>query len=262
MTNRQDGAGRVALVTGAAHGIGAATAKALAAKGFTVVGADVNEAGGRAVIAELGDSHQFRVLDVSDPAAWTAVVADIVASVGRLDIVHLNAGVMSRPGGAPLMDDPLDWFTVAGYRKVIDVNLGGTVFGIIAALSVPDLEQVIITGSGASILPLEMDPYYTATKFAQLGLGLALEPTLRARGVRLDVICPGAIETGLTAPDIRAALKQEPASFIGEAVAMIATTDEPGPVWLAFNEKDGVQKYDVPGLPNSSKALDLIEAAD
>jgi NAD(P)-dependent dehydrogenase (short-subunit alcohol dehydrogenase family) len=189
------------------------------------------------------------------------VIADIVGAFGRLDLVHLNAGVMSRPGGQPLLDDPLAWFTVENYHKVIDVNLAGTVFGIIAALEAPGLAQVIITGSGASILPLEMDPYYTATKYAQLGLGLALEPTLKARGIRLDVIMPGAIETGLTAPDIRAMLKQEPASFIAEAVATLATTDEPGPAWLAFNAADGLTRYDPPGLPGSSKALDVVETA-
>ena len=79
--------------------------------------------------------------------------------------------------------------------------------------------------SGAAILPLEMDPYYTMTKFGVLGLGLALEPSLRARGIRFDVICPGAVESGLTAPDIRAALKQEPPSFIGEGVATLEPDD-------------------------------------
>src|SRR3546814_6437663 len=82
---------------------------------------------------------------------------------------------------------PIYWFTVECFAKVSSVNLGGVVFGVIAALKSPSLKQVIITASGAAILPLEMDPYYTMTKFGVLGLGLALEPTLNARGVRLDI---------------------------------------------------------------------------
>lgn len=249
----------VALITGAASGIGAATAHALAARGFTVVGVDTNVAEGERVFADLGAPHAFHRLDVADAAAWETLVATVLADHGSLELVHLNAGVMSRPGGAPLMDDPLAWFTAAGFAKVSSVNLGGVVFGVIAALKSPTLKQVIITASGAAILPLEMDPFYTMTKFGVLGLGLALEPTLKARGVRLDVICPGAIETGLTAPDIRAALKQEPSSFIGDAVATLATNCEPGPVWLALNEALGLQKYDVPGLPGMSAALDMVD---
>ncbi|CAN5130421.1 SDR family oxidoreductase [soil metagenome] len=253
--------GGVALVTGTASGIGAATARALADKGFTVVGADVNLEAGEEVFSALGAPHSFHPLDVTDANAWATLVSTILADHGRLDLVHLNAGVMSRPGGVPLMDDPLGCFTVAGFAKVSSVNLGGVVFGVIAALASPSLKQIIITASGAAILPLQMDPFYTMTKFGVLGLGLALEPTLAAKGVRLDVICPGAIESGLTAPDIRAALKQEPASFIGEAVATLATTAEPGPIWLALNEAQGLKRYEAPGLPGMSAALDLVEGA-
>jgi NAD(P)-dependent dehydrogenase (short-subunit alcohol dehydrogenase family) len=252
----------VALVTGAAHGIGAATAQALAGKGFTVIGADIDPSRGQSAFAGLGPPHRLEALDVRDAAAWKALVASVIAEFGRLDVVHLNAGVMSRPAGQPLMDDPFTWFTPENYARVTDVNLAGTVYGVIAALDAPGLRQIIITGSGASILPLEMDPYYTMTKFAQLGLGLALEPTLKARGIRLDVIMPGAIESGLTAPDIRAALKQEPPSFIGEAVATLATTDEAGPAWIAFNEQQGLTRYQPPGLPGSSAALDLVAAKE
>jgi NAD(P)-dependent dehydrogenase (short-subunit alcohol dehydrogenase family) len=247
---------RVALVTGAASGIGAATARSLAANGITVVGTDVDDAGGMALFADLGVPHQYRRQE-----SWRKMVDNVVEDHGRLDIVHLNAGVMTRPKGAPLLDDPLEWMTVGGYRKVRDVNIDGVVYGIIAALKAPSLSHIVITSSGAAILPLQMDPYYTASKYAVLGLGLALEPSLSARGIRLDVLCPGAIDTGITAPDIRESFKQEPASFIGEAVATLLTSEERGPIWLAFSEEQGLRRYEPPGLPGMSAALDVVESA-
>lgn len=251
----------VALITGAATGIGEAAARALANKGMTIVGTDVDHDRGAALFAELGAPHCYLPLDVRDPGAWADTVATIVERFGRLDFAHLNAGVMSRPKGAALMDDPLQWFTADGYAKVMDVNLGGVANGVRAVLAAPRLARILITASGAAILPLDLDPYYTASKYAVLGMGLALAPTLSKRGIRIDILCPGAIGTDLTAPDIRAAIRQEPVAFIGQAVATLATTDEPGPVWLAFTEAEGLKRYDVPGLPGLAGALDVTEEA-
>lgn len=259
MTDRSTTSGRVALITGAASGIGAATAKVMATAGITVVGADVDCAGGERVFADLGDPHRFKQLDVRSDPQWRALIADIIEDFGRLDILHLNAGVMVRPKGAPLFDDTIPWLTVEGYHKVRDVNLDGMVYGVLAALEATGLTNIVITASGAAILPLEMDPYYTATKFAELGFGLALAPLLEPRGIRLDVICPGAIDTSITAPDVRDMLKQEPPTFIAESVLTLVNGAEMGPAWLALNEQSGLQRYDVPGLPGMSAALDLVE---
>jgi NAD(P)-dependent dehydrogenase (short-subunit alcohol dehydrogenase family) len=250
---------RVALITGAASGIGAACARTLASRGITVVGTDVDQAGGRRLFDALGAPHRFRMLDVRDPSQWAALLRTTVKEFGRLDILHLNAGVMTRPAGQPLLDDPLQWFTTAGYRKVMPVNLDGVVFGIEAALQVASVRQIIITASGAAILPLAMDPFYTASKYAVLGLGLSLAESLDKRGIRLDVLCPGAIDTGLTAPDIRAAMKQEPTSFIADCVLKLISGAERGPVWLAFSEKAGLQRWEMPGLVGMSGALDVVE---
>jgi NAD(P)-dependent dehydrogenase (short-subunit alcohol dehydrogenase family) len=253
--------GKVAIITGAAAGIGAATAKALAGLGITVVGADVDDAQGEATFAELGAPHAYRHLDVGSPEAWNDLIAEVTRDFGSVDIVHLNAGVMTRPKGVPLLDDPLQWFTEQGYAKVKHVNLDGVVFGVMAALKSPTLSQIIITASGAAILPLAMDPFYTTTKYAVLGLGLALEGSLAARGVRLDVICPGAVGTTITAPDIQASVKQESPDFLGAAVAELVTTNEHGPVWLAYSEEEGLTRYQVPGLEEGAGALDVTQAA-
>lgn len=247
----------VALVTGAATGIGEAAVRALAASGMTVVGTDVDHERGERLFAALGAPHSYLPLDVRVTGEWAQVVATIVGKFGRIDFAHLNAGVMSRPKGAPLMDDPLDWFTQEGYEKVIGVNLGGVVHGIQAVLGAPGLSRICVTASGAAILPLDLDPYYTASKFGVLGLGLALEAPLARRGVRIDILCPGAIGTDLTAPDIRTAVRQEPASFVGEAVATLASTDEVGPIWLAFTQEEGLRRYDLPGISGAAGALDV-----
>lgn len=254
-------AAKVVLITGAATGIGAATVREFAGRGFVVVGADVDAAVGAALFAELGTPHEFRVLDVRDAAAWAALVSEVAERHGRLDVLHLNAGVMMRPKGAPIMDDPLAWFTPETYAKVRSVNLDGVAFGIMAGMNIPGLSRIVVTASGAALLPLDIDPCYTATKYGVLGLSLALEKPLAARGIRIDVICPGAIDTSLTAPDVREAIRQEDPAFIARSVATIATSDAPGPVWLAFTEKEGLQRYEVPGLPGMAGALDVTDAA-
>ncbi|MEV0688489.1 SDR family oxidoreductase [Nocardia sp. NPDC050378] len=248
----RDVRGKVAVITGAASGIGEATAKAFADLGITVIGADVDDARGATTFAALGAPHSYRHLDVGSSDEWGALIADVTREFGGVDIVHLNAGVMTRPKTAPLMDDPLAWFTESGFTKVMTVNLKGVALGIIAALESPTLSHIIVTASGAALTPLAMDPLYTMSKYGVLGMCLALEESLAERGVRIDVICPGAIGTAITPPDIQAAVKQESPAFLGNAVAELVTTADHGPVWTAFTEAEGLRRYDVPGGPVSA----------
>ena len=236
--------GKVALITGAASGMGAATARRLAALGATVVGADVNDALGAEVFDGLGAPHRYRHLDVTDPDAWTALVAAVVSELGRLDVVHLNAGLMSRPNGTPALDDPLPWFTAAAYRKVMGVNTDGVAFGIMAAL--PALAaggRIVVTASTAGLGPLPMDPVYAASKHALIGLVRSLAPTLAARGLGIDVICPGGVDTGIVPPDLRRNIATwAPASYIADAVVTVLGADTAGGVWVARSEASGVQR--------------------
>ena len=236
--------GKVALITGAASGMGAATSQRLAGLGATVVGVDVNDALGTAVFEALGDPHRYRHHDVTDPAAWTALVDAVVAEQGRLDVVHLNAGLMSRPNGTPALDDPLAWFTVAAYRKVMGVNTDGVAFGIMAAL--PALApggRIVVTASTAGLGPLTIDPIYAASKHALVGLTRSLAPTLAARGLGIDVICPGGVDTGIVPPDLRQRVGTfAPASYIADAVVTVLSDEHPGGVWEARSEATGVRR--------------------
>ena len=112
---------KVALVTGAAGGLGAATARALAARGAVVVASDLDEAAGTALARELGG--HFVAADVSDLDANRAAVAFAVDTCGGLDLVHLNAGVST---GCGVGED----FDLALYRRANGANLDGVVFDV------------------------------------------------------------------------------------------------------------------------------------
>jgi NAD(P)-dependent dehydrogenase (short-subunit alcohol dehydrogenase family) len=192
-------AGKVALVTGGASGLGRATARALAAEGVTVVVADIDAGGAGAVADEVG-GHAF-ACDVADLDADRAAVAFAVERCGGLDLVHLNAGVST---GCGVGDD----FDVARYRRAMGANLDGVVFGLHAAL--PALRArgggaIVATSSLAGLVGVPHDPIYAANKHAVVGLVRSLAPGLAADGIRLNAINPGFAESAIIAP-IREAL--------------------------------------------------------
>ena len=144
-----DLSGKVAVVTGAANGIGAATARKLAALGTSVVVADIDEKNGQAVAGELGDQGTFKKLDVTSLASYEQLYDETVKEQGGIDIVHLNAGVLTRGGDDPEPHDyVLPRLTEKNFRKVESINIDGVVFGTIAA--VPHLEA---RGGGQFVMP-------------------------------------------------------------------------------------------------------------
>jgi NAD(P)-dependent dehydrogenase (short-subunit alcohol dehydrogenase family) len=186
--------GKVALVTGAAGGLGRATARALAAEGAVVVAADLDDAGAQAVAGEVG-GHAV-ACDVSDLEADRAAVAFAVETCGGLDLVHLNAGVGS---GCGVGDD----FDLALYRRAMGANLDGVVFGLHAAL--PALRArgggaIVATASLAGLTGVAYDPLYSANKHAVVGLTRSLGPSLAEEGIRFNAICPGFAESAIIEP--------------------------------------------------------------
>jgi NAD(P)-dependent dehydrogenase (short-subunit alcohol dehydrogenase family) len=187
-------AGKVALITGAAGGLGAATARALAAEGAVVVAADIDAAGARAVAAEVG-GHAV-ACDVSGLEANRAAVAFAVETCGGLDLVHLNAGIGSGCG----VDGDFD---LALYRRAIGVNLDGVVFGTHVAL--PALRArgggaIVATASLAGLTGTPYDVLYSASKHAVVGLTRSLGPALAAEGIRFNAVCPGFAESAIIEP--------------------------------------------------------------
>lgn len=176
--------GRVALVTGASRGIGAAVARALSEAGVDLAlasrsGADLGIAGAVA-----------RPCDVRDPSQVEALVGEAVDRFGRLDILVANAGVGAY---GPFLDLPPEHL-----EEMIDVNVKGTLYAVRAALPhlVESGEADIVTiASEAGRRGLPNEAVYCASKFAQVGFTRALDHELRERGVRCTNICPGGVAT-------------------------------------------------------------------
>ncbi|WP_433433274.1 SDR family oxidoreductase [Nonomuraea sp. CA-141351] len=182
----------VALITGAASGIGAAVARRLSAGGVRCVLVDLDGEGVERLAKELGGV--WLAADVSQEEASLEAVALAERRFGRLDLVHLNAGVS---GQVDLAD-----FDVARYRQVVGVNVDGVVFGVRA--SVPLLVRsgggaIVATSSLAGLVGFSGDPIYTMTKHAVVGLVRALAEPLAAQNIRIGAVCPGFTDTPLVA---------------------------------------------------------------
>lgn len=187
--------GAVALVTGAASGIGLATARALAGRGARVAGVDLEE-------PPDGVAALTVRADVGDPAAWPEIVARVERDLGRLDVVHLNAGVTTGIGDITAIDD-------AAYRRIMRVNVDAVFYGLRATLPVLERDgggAVVATASLAGLTAMATDPVYTATKHAVVGLVRSVAPSALARGVRVNAVCPGIVATPLLGEQGRAAL--------------------------------------------------------
>jgi len=178
--------GKVALVTGGASGIGLATARRLVAEGASVAVVDLNP-------PPDGVAELFIDLDVAASESWPAIVDRVEGRLRGLHVVHLNAGVTT---GEPFVDRVTD----AQWRRLIGVNVEHVFFGVRA--TVPVLERsgggvIVATSSLAGLSPFDPDPVYTLSKHAVVGLVRSAAPQLRARGIRIQAVCPGITDTQL-----------------------------------------------------------------
>ena len=186
-------AGKVALISGGARGMGAAHAELLVAEGAKVVIGDILDAEGEATAARLGDSVRFVHLDVTKPDDWNTAVSAAVDGFGGLDILVNNAGIANF---APIED-----YTLEQWNLIIAINLTGTFNGIKAAI--PALKKsghgsIINISSTAGIKGVAALPGYTAAKFAVRGLTKEVAIDLGRYNIRANSIHPGNIRTPMT----------------------------------------------------------------
>lgn len=197
--------GKKALITGAASGIGQATAFALASLGARVFITDINKDGleqtARTITQKGGAVELAQALDISDYNAVKAFADGIHQKHGALDILINNAGVA--------IFAQLEDMSHEDWRKVIDVNLWGVIHGI--ECFVPEMIRqgqgghVVSVASTAGLLGIPWHIAYCASKHAVVGMSEVMRYDLKKHGINVTVICPGAVNTGLVETvDIRA----------------------------------------------------------
>lgn len=184
-----DLAGRVALVTGAAKGMGLEIARALRGCGATVVLGDVDEAG----LADAADVGVTVRLDVTDPAAVEAALADAEGRAGAIDLLVNNAGIASPRQGMPFVNqEPGDW------DPVFRVNARG-VFTVSRAVARGMMERrrgsIVNISSIAGRANLSTDPAYATSKAAVVSLTQIMARDLAPYGIRVNAVCPGMVLT-------------------------------------------------------------------
>ncbi|MGW5571515.1 glucose 1-dehydrogenase [Nocardia thailandica] len=204
-------AGKVAVISGAARGMGAAHARRFVGEGASVVLGDVLDAEGEALAAELGEAAVYQHLDVREPDQWKAVVELAVERFGGVQVLINNAGIAN---GNRLVDFALD-----EWQRIIDINLTGTFLGMQAVVPA-------MTGGGSivnisSVEGMRGSPGlhgYTATKFAVRGLTKSAALELAPQGIRVNSVHPGLITTPMT--------ENIPADFLQIPLGRAADSDE------------------------------------
>jgi NAD(P)-dependent dehydrogenase (short-subunit alcohol dehydrogenase family) len=215
---------RTALVTGGASGIGAALVDLLRGDGADVQ--DLDLAGG---------------FDVSDRHAWDAV--------GAVELACLNAGVVTG-------EQDMTRLTDDAYRRILGANLDGVVFGVrrLAAVMEPG-SAIVATASLAGLVPAAADPIYTLTKHAVVGFVRSVAPQLDARGIRINAVAPGFVETPLieSGPFADAGFPLLQPEEVAQAVLLAARSEGTGQVWVVQPGRDPLP-FRFPNVPGPRDA--------
>lgn len=207
--------GRRAIVTGAASGIGRAAAIRFAQEGATVVCVDLDKEGlSRTVeqIARAGSTGQSAPADVADETAMASIINDCLREHGGLEVMFANAGVAGQLHS--ILDTPL-----SELKAVLEVNLIGAFIAIqqsARVMSKAGSGSIVVTASVAGFRSGAGPSAYSASKAGVISLIQTAANQLAGTGVRVNALCPGLVETGITRPLFQAARAAGKESRIGQ----------------------------------------------
>jgi NAD(P)-dependent dehydrogenase (short-subunit alcohol dehydrogenase family) len=244
--------GKVALITGAASGIGRATSELLAGEGARLCCVDIDPRG-RAVAEAFGGI--FVEADAGDEDHVENAFIACELELGGLDIAYLNAGIaIGQPDITALSDDV--------YRRIMRINVDGVVFGTRSAVRIMQRHgggAIVATSSLAGIIPFPPDPVYDLTKHAVVGFIRSVAPTLQPLGITANTVNPGMTDTNILTDEAKTFFAQAdfplmPATQIAEAVLTIVTTGRTGESWVCQPGRDPepYRFHDVPGPRTAS----------
>jgi len=213
--------GKIALVTGAASGIGEAIARCFAEHGATVIVSDIRAEPGEAVAQSIGGTAEFMALDASDPDEWTAVVAGIREKHGGVDVLVNNAGCGAGGG--------IERETLADHRRVMDLNVTGVWLGMRTVLSAMDARgggSIVNISSIDGLVGVEGLGSYVGSKFAVTGMTRALALELGARNVRVNAVHPGIIATPMVMKNTGSSMARLEAAVARQPIARMGRPEE------------------------------------
>lgn len=190
--------GRTAIVSGGARGIGADVCRVMSGLGANVLVADILEAEGEALAAELGEAARFHKLDVTDEAGWEAVVAHAVDWQGQLDILANVAGIARVHA---FFDYPLEDF-----QKLLDVNLTGMFLGTKhagRAMRERRRGSIINVASADALQGCNSMAGYASSKWGVRGMSRVAAMEMGQYGIRVNTVCPGPVNTPMLNPQRR-----------------------------------------------------------
>ena len=215
MTGRLEG--KIALITGAAMGMGAAHAKAFVREGARVVIADLADDQGSELAASLGDSAHFVHLDVTDADQWEIAVAQSVERFGGLNVLINNAGIFTT--------GTLEEYSLQTWNKTIAVNLTSAFLGLksaVATLAEAAPSSVVNVSSTAGLQGYPKFHGYAASKWGLRGLTRSAALELADRGIRVNSIHPGGIAT----PLLEAVREIDDSDLEGSTLSRLARPEE------------------------------------
>lgn len=222
-------ADRHVVITGAAAGIGRATACAARDAGARVTSLDLADPG--------LDGVTHRHCDVAEPEHWSALARSLDPPRHLL----LNAGIMSAPPESPDSAHAFENVSLEAYLRIMAVNVHGVAWALAACLPrMPSGSSVVVMSSLAGVYGYPQDPVYAMTKHAVVGLVRSLAPTLTDRGIRLNALCPNRVDTTLLPREQRHRDCLRPEAVARAALELFDIHDSGG-VWGLWSDAEGLR---------------------